>query len=173
MKTARGRGRARVAAPVDEGLPHLVFEVNGGRCVLPLLAVREIVGIHELRRPPSGPPALRGTLSLRGATVPVVDLAAALGGDAAAPRFESCALVVDAPESLGSVIALAVDAVTGVAALTPAQIAPASRLGSLFARAAVDGMARVDEDFLPVLGLARVLEGPAVRAAVDAGRSAA
>ena len=173
MKTTRGRGRARVEAPADEGAPHLVFQVNGGRCVLPLLAVREIVGIRELRRPPIAPKALRGVLSLRGANVPVVDLAAVLGGDAAALTFDSCALVVDAPASLGSVIALAVDAVTGVSALTPAQIAPAPRLGSLLERAVVDGMARVDEDFLPVLGLAGVLEGPALRAAVDAGRSAA
>ena len=172
--STRSRGRARAAATVDEGVPHLVFEVGGARCVLPLLAVLEIVGIRGLRRPPQTPPELCGVLSLRGVRVPVVDLSAALGGEASPGTWESCALVVDASESLGSLLAFAVDAVAGVAPLTAEQIAAPPRLGSLLDLAVVQGLARVDEAFLPLLSLPRVLEAAPVRAAVEAaGRAAA
>jgi len=168
---SRGRGRERTAQ--DAGVPHLVFEVGGALCVLPLLEVLEIVGIRELQRPPQAPPLLCGLLTLRGARVPVVDLAAALGGAAAPSTLESCALVVDQPGTRGSVLALAVDAVTDVRPLTPAQIAPPPRLGVLPDLAVVLGMARVDEVFLPLLSLPRVLEAAPVRSAVEAGRAAA
>jgi purine-binding chemotaxis protein CheW len=167
------RGQARRSAPPEEGLPHLVFEAGGVRCLLPLLAVREIVGLREVPRPAEAPEALRGVMELRGARVPVVDLAVALGGGAAADAFESCALVVEVRGPLGPLLGLAVAAVTGVAALAPGLLAPAPRVGGLFDRSLVEALARVDETFLPVLALPEVLASPAVRAAVGAARAAA
>lgn len=62
----------------------LVFQANGRRYALPHDCVQEIVRPMQLARAPLAPEPLLGLGNLRGAVLPVVDLAALLGSKASA-----------------------------------------------------------------------------------------
>lgn len=61
------------------GTAYLLVDVAGTECALPRRAVREILPLPRLWRPPGAPPTLAGFLNLAGAAVPVLDLAALFG----------------------------------------------------------------------------------------------
>jgi chemotaxis signal transduction protein len=57
-----------------------------------------------------------------------------------------------------------------VIGLTPEQIAPAPRLGTLVDVAVVAAMARAGQDFMPILDLERLLASDEVRSAIEQAR---
>ncbi|MGF3022576.1 chemotaxis protein CheW [Methylobacterium aquaticum] len=61
------------------GTAYLLVAIAGTDCALPRRAVREILPLPRLWRPPGVPGALAGFLNLAGAAVPVVDLAVLFG----------------------------------------------------------------------------------------------
>src|SRR5687767_4741813 len=54
--------------------PFLIFRLPGLDCALPLTALREVVAMAQLSRPPGLPSLLEGLLNLGGSAVPVVRL---------------------------------------------------------------------------------------------------
>lgn len=94
----------------------LIFRAGGGRYALPSEQVREIVRPPSLARVPLGPKALLGLGNLRGAVLPVAQLAGLLGVSAPLatdPRV----IVLDAREPLGLLVD-EVDALAAVASTT-------------------------------------------------------
>ncbi|SFV04784.1 purine-binding chemotaxis protein CheW [Methylobacterium sp. 174MFSha1.1] len=61
------------------GTAYLLVDVAGTGCALPQRAVREILPLPRLWRPPGAPGALAGFLNLAGSAVPVLDLAVLFG----------------------------------------------------------------------------------------------
>ncbi len=61
------------------GTAYLLVAIAGTECALPRGAVREILPLPRLWRPPGAPGALAGFLNLAGSAVPVVDLAVLFG----------------------------------------------------------------------------------------------
>ncbi len=61
------------------GTAYLLVAIAGTDCALPRRAVREILPLPRLWRPPGAPGALAGFLNLAGSAVPVVDLAVLFG----------------------------------------------------------------------------------------------
>lgn len=61
------------------GTAYLLVAIAGTECALPREAVREILPLPRLWRPPGAPGALAGFLNLAGSAVPVVDLAVLFG----------------------------------------------------------------------------------------------
>ncbi len=53
---------------------YLTFEVEGETYGIPILKVREILGLREITPLPQTPAAVKGVINLRGLIVPVVDL---------------------------------------------------------------------------------------------------
>lgn len=169
---ARRRSRPGSAQEAD-GIQHVVFKVGGDEYALPLLDLQEIARAAALARVRAAPPALRGILALRGEPVAVGDLAVVFGGRAVPDTPESCVLI--ATGSIGgqrTLVGLAVDAVSRVIGLAPADIAPAPRLGGLIDVELVPTMARVRQELVPILALERLLASEELRDAVIAARAA-
>ncbi|AWN54058.1 chemotaxis protein CheW [Methylobacterium sp. 17Sr1-1] len=61
------------------GTAYLLVAIAGTGCALPQRAVREILPLPRLWRPPGAPGALAGFLNLAGSAVPVLDLAVLFG----------------------------------------------------------------------------------------------
>jgi purine-binding chemotaxis protein CheW len=61
------------------GTAYLLVDIAGTDCALPRRAVREILPLPRLWRPPGAPGALAGFLNLAGSAVPVLDLAVLFG----------------------------------------------------------------------------------------------
>lgn len=62
---------------------------------VPITEVREILQFSRLTPIPRTPPFVRGVMNLRGAVVPVLDLAARLGQAPTPPGRRNCVVVVD------------------------------------------------------------------------------
>ena len=127
--------------------------------------VREILQVGRLTPLPRTPAFVRGVMNLRGAVVPVIDLAARLSGAPAAIGRRSCIVVVefetppvddDSPPAL-LVIGLLVDAVYEVFDCTAAEVEPVPPLGTRVAAKYLSGVTRAHGAVIGVLALERLL----------------
>jgi chemotaxis signal transduction protein len=93
-----------------------VVRVGGHAYGIPLAAVVEVTRMVALADPSAagGPPGLDGVLDLRGAPVPVVDVAPRLGLAPRAPVLDRRIVVTADPADPGGPVGLVVDEVTGV-----------------------------------------------------------
>jgi purine-binding chemotaxis protein CheW len=141
---------------------------------VPIDDVREILEVGRLTPLPRTPDFVRGVMNLRGAVVPVIDLAARVGQPAITIGRRSCVVVVcaSAPqndaaddESLGAsegldaelVVGLLVDAVYEVFDTGASAIEPVPPLGTRIAADFLRGMTRARGQVIGVLALDRVL----------------
>lgn len=138
-------------------------------------AVREILQLTRMTPLPRTPDFIRGVMNLRGAVVPVLDLAAWLGRLPAGLGKRSCIVVVDVdPEAENGeaadqspqathgstetwTIGLLVDAVFEVFERPASAIEPAPALGTRIAPQALRGITRNDGQLIGVLALPRLL----------------
>ncbi len=66
------------------GGQYLVFTLGGEVFAIDILQISEIIEVDEITEVPMTPPTVRGVINLRGAVVPVIDLAARFGASACA-----------------------------------------------------------------------------------------
>jgi purine-binding chemotaxis protein CheW len=139
--------------------------------------VREILQMTRMTPLPRTPDFVRGVMNLRGAVVPVIDLAARLGRAPTVIGRRSCIVVVDchadAFETEGQnehdedgehahpvqswVMGLLVDAVFEVFDRRADEIEAAPSLGTRIAPEYLRGMTRADGELVGVLALTRLL----------------
>ncbi|HZX32495.1 MAG TPA: chemotaxis protein CheW, partial [Rhodocyclaceae bacterium] len=65
--------------PPGEARKHLIFTLGGEAFAIDIARTREITEYGSLTEVPMVPKAIRGVINLRGAVVPVIDLAARFG----------------------------------------------------------------------------------------------
>ena len=174
------------------GLQSLLRMSVGGEVVaVPISEVREILQVGRMTTMPRTPAFVCGVMNLRGAVVPVIDLAARLGGAATAVGRRSCIVVVDGNDLRSAlrasqddnsdhsaddddehgkpmVVGLLVDGVYEVFDIPAAEIEPVPVLGTQVAGRFLDGMARARGQVLGVLALARVLAPAELGALISA-----
>jgi purine-binding chemotaxis protein CheW len=143
--------------------PSLLLRVRGRLCALPLEHVVETMRPLPVNPVAGAPPYVAGLAIVRGAALPVIDLARLLGpapGASTTTRFVTVRVA-------SRVVALGVDAVVGVRTLSTASL---GELPALLRDADADAIASVgtlDAELLLVLHAARLLPTEAV-----AGRAA-
>jgi purine-binding chemotaxis protein CheW len=112
------------------GTAYLLVAIAGTECALPRRAVREILPLPRLWRPPGVPAALAGFLNLAGRAVPVLDLAVLFGlGRPEAARvslYRHLVLLHGEPP-----LALMVDRVADVVRVAPDQVRPVADAATL------------------------------------------
>ncbi len=152
----------------------LRMAVGGVAMAVPIDDVREILEVGRLTALPRTPEFVRGVMNLRGAVVPVIDLAARVGMAAISIGRRSCVVVVEAEpliiegdlaagEAAGEalhgalVVGLLVDAVYEVFDVLADGIEPPPALGTRIAAEFLRGMTRAHGDVIGVLALDRVL----------------
>ena len=74
---------------------YLSFGLGGNEYSVDIMSVREIRGWTRTTSLPHSPPYVRGVINLRGAVLPVIDLAVRLGLPAAEPEDRNVIIVVD------------------------------------------------------------------------------
>lgn len=135
----------------------LTFSLAGGDYGIGILQVKEILQYEALTQVPSIPDAIRGVINLRGAVVPVIDLAVKLGLPKTHIAKQSCILIVEI--SLGdggvTVAGIIADAVKEVLELSADQIEPPSALSTLIRVDFLVGMAKVGKGFVLLLDVDR------------------
>lgn len=139
---------------------YLTFQLAGDEFAIGILRVREILEYDTITRVPSAPAAIRGVINLRGAVVPVVDLAVRFGLPATAVTKRTCIVIVEVrADDEEFVMGVLADAVSQVIDLAPGDIEPPPPFG---ARVRVDylvGMGKLDRRFVLILDIDRLLAG--------------
>jgi len=137
---------------------YVSFSLGSELFAVEVLRAREILTLVPVTRVPQTPDYLLGVINLRGQVVPVVDMRLKLGLEAAEQTRDTCIIVVEVLiDGEPVVVGALADAVREVLDLNADQIEPAPRLGSRLKTEYIQGMGKVDDQFLILLDIDRVL----------------
>jgi purine-binding chemotaxis protein CheW len=137
---------------------YLTFMLGGGVFAVGILRIKEIIEYGDLTVVPRMPDFIRGVINLRGAVVPVVDLAVRFGGQATAVTRRTCVVIIEIEDGDGQqVIGIMVDAVNEVLEIPRDQVEPPPAFGATIRADFILGMGKVDGRFIILLDLSRVL----------------
>lgn len=136
---------------------YLTFMLGGEFYAVGILAVKEIIEYGGLTEVPLMPDSVRGVINLRGAVVPVLDLAARFGRPPAAATRRTCIVIVEIGGGERQVVGMIVDAVNAVLDIAAADIEPPPDFGARIRTDFLAGMAKVNERFVIVLAIDKVL----------------
>jgi purine-binding chemotaxis protein CheW len=126
---------------------YLTFFVAGEELGVPILRVREILGL-----------CVRGVINLRGSVVPVIDLAVQLNQPACVITKLTCVVVVEvAVEGELTVMGLLVDAVNQTMELGSEEVDTTPSFGTIARAEYLLGMASSGKKFVLLLDIDRVL----------------
>ena len=132
---------------------------------------REILSLTPVTKVPQTPDYLLGVINLRGQVVPVVDMRLKLGLPAGAETEDTCIIVVDVQVD-GEVITVGAlaDAVREVMDIRSDQIEPPPRLGTRLNTEFINGMGKVDDQFMILLNIDRIFNSEEIAWVQDAGQ---
>ena len=138
------------------------FRIGAKEFCVDIMAVREIRGWTAATALPQSPSFVRGVINLRGAVLPIVDLALRLGFDSGETTDRHVIIVTQ----IGSqTVGLLVDAVSDILTVTDDVIQPTPDVASDTAKAFLRGLIAIDGRMISLIGLDRVLPAPELEAA--------
>jgi purine-binding chemotaxis protein CheW len=137
---------------------YLTFTLGSEMFAVGILNVKEIIEYGNLTEIPMMPTFIRGVINLRGAVVPVVDLAARFGGHTSEVQRRTCVVIVEVTqEDAKHDIGIMVDAVSEVLEIGVKDIEPPPSFGAKIRADFIAGMGKVAGKFVIILQIDRVL----------------
>jgi purine-binding chemotaxis protein CheW len=137
---------------------YLTFMQGGEMFAIGILAIKEIIQYDGVTTVPMMPECIRGVINLRGAVVPVMDLAARFGRKASEVTKRTCIVIVEVEaEGERHDVGVVVDAVSEVIEIAPADIEPPPTFGARIRSEFMQGMGKVRGKFVILLDADRVL----------------
>ncbi len=109
------------------GGKYVTFFLGREEYGIPILAVREIIGMVPITPVPQMPPYIRGVINLRGGIIPIVDLRVKFGMESGEQTRENCIIVVRAH---GVDTGVVVDRMSEVSHVEDAEIQEPPAVGS-------------------------------------------
>ena len=145
---------------------YLTFYVAGEEYAVTILKVTEIIECVALTHVPGTPPWIRGVLNLRGAVVPVVDLAVKFGLAPTVLTRRTCVIMVEIEHDAERlVLGVMADSVHQVVELAPDQLHPPPSFGPKVRVDCIQGMGINGGAFVVLLDIDRVLSSSEILAA--------
>ncbi len=132
----------------------VAFRVGAQEFCIDIMGVREIRGWTLATPLPHAPPYVRGVINLRGAVLPIVDLAMRLGLGLTEPTPRSVIIVVQVYQQ---VVGLLVDAVSDILTVSEISMQPTPDIASDMAKTFVKGVYAVDGRMISIIALECVL----------------
>jgi len=172
------------AEAASEQNQYLTFVLGTETFAVAIAGVKEIIEYGGLTTVPMMPPFIRGVINLRGAVVPVVDLAARFGRGISEATKRSCTVIIEVGEGDAKQdVGMMVDAVSAVLDIPAHDIEPAPSFGTHIRTDFIQGMGKVHGRFVIILNVGEVLSAdevtqlksvdPDAEPAVDGPESAA
>jgi len=136
----------------------LTFLVNQENFAISILDVKEIIEISSVTRVPMTPDYIHGVINLRGNVVPVIDLSARLDHGRTKISKRSCIILVEIELTDSTqLIGMLVDEVKEILEIPSENIQAAPDFGTDIRTDFIQAMGRVDDDFIILLAINRVL----------------
>jgi purine-binding chemotaxis protein CheW len=160
-------------AETQEPAQYLTFTLGAEMFAIGILHIKEIIEYGTLTAVPMMPGFVRGVINLRGAVVPVIDLASRFGGRPSEATRKTCIVIVELrlPDGDTRVLGAVVDAVSAVLEIGRADIEPAPSFGTRIRTDFIAGMAKVGGRFVILLDVDRVLSMDEMASLAGAGLS--
>lgn len=147
---------APVARPATQ--QYLTFSLGGEMFAVAILNVKEIIQYGAITDIPMMPAFIRGVINLRGAVVPVIDVACRFGGAPTTIARRTCIVIIEMIEDdHRQDIGVLVDAVSAVLRIDGAEIEPPPNFGARIQADFIEGMGKVKGKFVIILNIAKVL----------------
>jgi purine-binding chemotaxis protein CheW len=148
---------------------YLGFVVRGEEFALPILRVVEIVAYAEPSRVPNAPPFLHGVVGVRGAVVPVIDLARVFGfGETPIQRRACIVLCEIAGGERATVVGLLTESMSEVTDIGSEALVAPPTVGAPIRAALLLGLYAARGRFVFVLDIDRVLSAGELAVLTDA-----
>jgi purine-binding chemotaxis protein CheW len=136
---------------------YLTFALGEESFALPILRIREIIGITEVTPVPRMPEHVRGVLNLRGKVVPVIDLRRRLGFKPAPDHKRTCIVIVQLGTGAEIIlVGLVVDRVSEVRDIPPTAIEPPPQFGPVADNDCITGVGKSGKHVVMMLDTDRV-----------------
>lgn len=143
----------------------VTFDIGQEHFAVDILAVQEINRMMQITRVPQAPDCLEGVINLRGRIIPVVDLRKRFGLETCERNSESRIVVV---EISGRVIGFIVDRVNEVLRVESDVVEPAPAFAVGVNSEYVRGVAKLEEQLVILLDLAKLFDVNALTASAAA-----
>ena len=154
----------------EEQHQYLTFSLGGDMFAIGILHIKEIIEYGTLTTVPMMPEFIRGVLNLRGAVVPVVDLAVRFGRRRTEISRKTCIVIIEVQSGDGKQdIGVIVDAVSEVLEIPLDEIEPAPSFGAKIRVDFVAGMGKLEGGFVIILDVDRVLSVDEIALITQAG----
>lgn len=147
-----------VSAQQDLVMKYLTFLLGDKSYAISILKIKEILEYGKITPIPKMPDFICGAINLRGKLVPVIDLLERLGNGKSGIGKRSCIVIVEmafGAEVLN--IGVIVDAVSKVMDFKNSDVEAAPSFGGTVETDFIEGMGKVDEEFVIILNIDRVL----------------
>ncbi|MEX6509008.1 chemotaxis protein CheW [Jiella sp. M17.18] len=132
----------------------IAFRIGEQEFCVDIMSVREIRGWAAATPLPHAPSYVNGVINLRGAVLPIVDLAARLGFPRTEPTARSVIIVVRVDQQL---FGLLVDAVSDILTVTDDLLQPTPDLASDLAKTFVRGVMAIEGRMISLIATDNVL----------------
>jgi purine-binding chemotaxis protein CheW len=132
----------------------IAFRIGEQEFCVDIMAVREIRGWVPATPLPRSPSFVRGVINLRGAVLPILDLAARLGLPPPTPTARHVIIVTQVGAQM---IGLLVDAVSDIITVDGANVQPPPELASDRVRTFVQGLLALENRMVSLISLDRVM----------------
>ena len=143
---------------LDNAQQYLTFILGGEEYAIAILRVREILEYSHVTHVPSTPDCICGVINLRGSVLPVIDLAVKFGLPSRKPTKQTCIVVVEIEwDGDQTVLGVLTDAVNQVIELRDANIQAPPAFGTRVRLEYLRGLGEVENGFILVLDIDRLL----------------
>lgn len=174
VQTTSRNAVAEKSAAAAEQTQFLTFMLGSEVFALGILAVKEIIEYDSVTVVPMMPDCIRGVINLRGAVVPVMDLAVRFGRSPAPVTKRTCIVIVETRlEEEQHVIGIVVDAVNAVLDIPASEIEPPPTFGAKIRPEFIHGMGKVSGKFIILLNANQVLSTEEIGALAQLSDSSA
>ena len=150
----------RATAAADSPPQLLSFMLGTGTYALSILRIKEIIEYDKLTAVPMMPTAVRGVINLRGAVVPVIDIALRFGHAPTQAGRRTCIVIVETGGAeRRQEVGLLVDAVNEVMDIAATDIEPPPAFGAHAPPGCIAGMGKTAAGFTIILDADSLLNG--------------
>lgn len=152
---------------------YLTFVLGTEQFAIGILAIKEIIEYSGVTEVPMMPGYVRGVINLRGAVVPVMDLAVRFGRAASPVTKRTCIVIAEVGSgSERQDVGVVVDAVNAVIDIGTADIEPAPAFGTRIRTDFIEGMGKVNGKFVVLLAVESILAAEQLDALQEVGSQA-
>jgi len=136
---------------------HLTFLLESEFYGIPILKVKEIIGLMDITHIPRMPDFVKGVINLRGKIIPVVDLRIKFGLLQQEYKERTCIIVIEInKDGVIKQNGLVVDAVSDVIAIDDANVEPPLSIGNSAGNNFLTGIGKAKEKVILLLNVDKI-----------------